>query len=150
MTTTSTFLILTLVLLAAAGPGKDAASERDHTGLQGTWLTVSLVNDGKTLVDEEHPPKEGPVTKLVYDGDRWLVKVDGTTGASGICRVDAAKTAKEIDILDASGVRNNKAKLGIYELSGDMYRYCLAPAGEPRPAEFASKTGSGTSLGAMR
>src|SRR5437764_8215930 len=100
--TTPCFLILTLALLGAAAtdPGKEAASARDLAGLQGTWLTVSLVNNGKTLVDEKHPPKEGPVTKLRYEGDWWMVKVDEKTVASGIFRIDAAKTPKEIDILD--------------------------------------------------
>jgi uncharacterized protein (TIGR03067 family) len=144
-------LFITLALLAAAvDPGRDAASARDLAGLQGIWMTVSLVSDGKTLVDEKHPPKEGSVTKLEYDGNHWMVKVEGKTIASGIFRIDATKTPKEVDILDASGVRNEKSKLGIYELKGDTYRYCLAPAGKPRPAEFASKAGSDYSLGMMR
>ena len=45
---------------------------------------------------------------------------------------------------------DDKTKLGIYELDGDTYRYCLAPAGKPRPTEFASKEGSGHSLGASQ
>jgi len=31
----------------------------DLDQLRGTWLTVSLVHDGKTVVDEKIPPKEG-------------------------------------------------------------------------------------------
>jgi hypothetical protein len=63
------FLLFTTgALMAADVPTKDAPSKGDLDKLQGTWLTVSLVNDGKTLVDEKSPPKEGPATKLVYDG----------------------------------------------------------------------------------
>ena len=112
--------------------------------------SVSLVNDGKTLVDEKAPPKEGPITKLAYDGHKWMVKVGDKTVASGITKLDSTKTPKEIDILDESGVRNEKAKLGIYEIDGDTYRFCLAPAGKPRPTEFASKEGSGHSLGVSK
>jgi uncharacterized protein (TIGR03067 family) len=69
------------------------------------------------------------------------------TVASGIFRIDADKSPKEIDILDESGVRHEKTKLGIYEIEGDTYRFCLAPAGKSRPTAFTSKEGSGHSLG---
>ncbi len=37
-----------------------------------------------------------------------------------------------------------KVKLqGIYEVNGDTYRYCIAPAGKDKPNEFSSKEGSG-------
>lgn len=136
------FLILTTGLLLAA-PG-------DLDKLQGTWRTVSLVNDGRVLVGENVPPQPGPATKLVYEGNRWLIRVGDKTVASGIFKVDAIKVPKEIDILDESGMKNDKTKLGIYELDGDTYKYCLAPAGKPRPLEFASPMGSGYSLGVSR
>jgi uncharacterized protein (TIGR03067 family) len=136
--------------MAAGGPTKDASPKGDLEKLQGTWLTVSLVNDGKTLMDDKSPPKEGPVTKLVYDGDRWIIKVGDKVVASGVFKIDSTRKPKEIDILDESGIRNEKAKLGIYELDGDTYKYCLAPAGKPRPTGFTSKEGTGHSLGVMR
>ena len=136
--------------MAADVPTKDAPSKGDLDKLQGTWLTVSLVNDGKTLVDEKSPPKEGPATKLVYDGNRWMVKVRDKTVASGVLKIDPAKKPKEIDIMDESGTKNEKTKLGIYEIDGDTYKYCLAPAGKPRPTDFTSKEGSGDSLGVMK
>jgi uncharacterized protein (TIGR03067 family) len=134
----------------AAASGQDAASKSDLDKLQGTWVTESLVNDGKTLVDEKSPPKAGPATKLAYEGDKWLIKVGDKTVASGVFKIDATKKPKEIDILDKTGAKNDKTQLGIYELQGDTYRYCLAPAGKPRPTEFASKAGSGHSLGVMK
>jgi len=36
--------------------------------------------------------------------------------------------------------------LGIYELERDSYKVCFAPAGKPRPTEFASIRGSGQIL----
>lgn len=133
------------LLILAAGLLLAAPSDLDR--LQGAWRTVSLINDGKVLVGENVPPSPGPATKLVYEGNRWLIRVGEKTVASGIFKVDAARRPKEIDILDESGMKNDKAKLGIYELDGDTYKYCLAPAGKPRPAEFASPEGSGYSLG---
>jgi uncharacterized protein (TIGR03067 family) len=137
-------------LMAADGPSKDDSSKGDLDRLRGTWLTVSLVTNGKTLVDEKTPPREGPATKLAYEGNRWMIKVGDRTVASGMFTIDATKRPKEIDILDESGTRNEKTKLGIYEVEGDTYRYCLAPAGKPRPKEFTSKDGGGDSLGVMK
>ena len=140
------FVILAIGLLVAAdNPGKG-----DLDKLSGTWLTVSLVSDGKTLVGEKDPPKKGPATKLAYEGNKWMVKVGDKTVAMGIFKIDATKTPKEIDIMDESGMKNDKTKLGIYELDGDSYKYCLAPAGKPRPTEFTSKEGSGHSLGVSK
>jgi uncharacterized protein (TIGR03067 family) len=144
------FFILTTGLMAADGLARDEPSKSDLDKLSGTWLTVSLVNNGKTLVDEKDPPKEGPPTKLAYDGNKWMIKVGDKTVASGTFKIDSTKKPKEIDILDESGMKNDKTKLGIYELNGDTYKYCLAPAGKPRPTEFTSKEGSGHSLGASK
>ena len=132
--------------LLAAGAADDKATQNELAKLRGTWLTVSLVNDGKTLVDDKTKPT-GPATTLVYDGDKWMVQVGDQTVAHGTFKVDVAKTPKEIDVFDESGLSNDRTKRGIYEISGDTYRFCLAPAGKPRPTEFSSKPGSGHSLG---
>jgi uncharacterized protein (TIGR03067 family) len=135
---------------AADGSDKADPSKSDLDNLRGTWLTVSLVNDGKVLVDEKTPPRDGPTTKLAYEGDKWMIRVGDMTVAKGVFRIDATKTPKEIDILDETGKKNAKTKLGIYELDGDRYKFCLAPAGKPRPTEFKSKEGSGWSLGVSK
>jgi uncharacterized protein (TIGR03067 family) len=141
------FLVFTIgALMAADDSAKVDLSMADLEKLRGTWLTVSLVNDGKTLVDENTPPKEGPATKLAYEGNKWLIKVGDKTVASRVLKIDSTKKPKEIDILDASGAVNEKTKLGIFELDGDCYKFCLAPAGKPRRTEFASNPGSGHSL----
>jgi uncharacterized protein (TIGR03067 family) len=144
----SCFLLLASACLAAASGADKGKTDLDK--LQGTWVTVSLVNDGKTLIDEKTPPKKGPATKLAYEGNKWLVKVGTKTVAYGTFKIDATKSPKEIDIFDDTGMKNANTKLGIYELDGDTYKFCLAPAGKPRPAEFTSKEGSGVSLGVSK
>ena len=142
------FIVISIgAIMATKGHGLGDPSKVDLEKLQGTWLTVTLVSDGDTVVDEKTPPKPGPTTKLVYDGNKWLIKVGDKAVASGIFKIDSTKKPKEIDILDDSGVKNDKTKLGIFELDGDTYKFCLAPAGKPRPSEFTSKAGSGHSLG---
>lgn len=107
-------LVVIGALMAAVGPGSTKSSAADRDRLQGTWRTVSLVNDGKTLVGENAPATDGPAIKLVYRADRWLIRVGDQTVAGGKFTLDPAKKPKTIDILDESGAHNEKAKLGIY------------------------------------
>lgn len=137
----SGLLLAAGLLLATQDPGGD-----DLQKLQGTWLTVSLVTSGKAVMDENLPPKPGPVTRLVYEGNQWKVRVGEKTVATGTWKIDSTRTPKEIDIMDESGMKNEKTKLAIYELEGDTYRYCIAPAGKPRPTEFSAKEGSDNAL----
>lgn len=140
----ATCLLLVVAGVAMAWDGKD-----DRDKLHGTWATVSLVSDGKALVDDK-TPKDAPATKLIYEGDKWMIKVGDKVVAGGIFKIDATKSPKEIDVYDESGKKNDKTKLGIYELNGDVYKFCLAPAGKPRPTSFTSKEGSGHSLGVSK
>jgi len=84
------FLILTMSLLAAAA-GPEIG---DLAKLRGTWLTVSLISDGKTLVDEKTLPQKGPITKLRYEGNKWMVLVGDKTVASGIIKGGLDKNAE--------------------------------------------------------
>ncbi|MDB5351410.1 MAG: hypothetical protein JWN86_2657 [Planctomycetota bacterium] len=134
-------------LFAADGPKPGANPAGDLEGLRGTWVTVSLVNNGRTLVDETSPPTTtGRITKLAYNGNSWMVRLGDKAVATGITKIDSTKTPKEIDVMDESGMKNARTQLGIYKLDGDTYTYCVAPPGKPRPTEFASKEGSRHSL----
>jgi uncharacterized protein (TIGR03067 family) len=136
--------------LSTGDSSKVDPSKSDLEKLQGTWLTVSLINNGKTLVDEKSAPADRPATKLVYQGTKWLIQVGDKTVAEGTFAIDSTKKPKEIDIMDGSRTKNDKTKLGIFELNGDTYRFCLAPEGQPRPTEFTSTAGSGHSLGVSK
>lgn len=137
-------------IIATNGPSNGGSSMSDLEKLRGTWLTVSLMNNGKTLVDEKSPQNEGPITKLSYEGNQWMILVGGDTVANGIFSIDDTKKPKQIDIMDESGATNEKTALGIYEIDGDTYKYCLGAPGKPRPKDFTSKAGDGASLGVMK
>ena len=139
---------LLLLSLLPADDKKDP-NAADRQRLQGTWITSYLVNDGKTIIDSKTPAK-GPETKLVYEADKWLIKVGDKTVASGVFTIDATKSLKEIDILDGSGKINDKTRRGIYTVDGDVYKYCLAKTGDPRPTDFTADKGSSRSLGLMK
>ena len=133
--------------MATDNAAKDDTSKSDLDKLRGTWLTVSLINDGKTLQDEKTPAKEGPTTKVAYDGDKWMIKVGDKTVAKGILKVDSSKKPKEIDILDESGMKNEKTKPR-YLRNRRRHVQVLSshPPVKPRPTEFTSKEGSGHTL----
>jgi uncharacterized protein (TIGR03067 family) len=150
MKTVAILILLTGLLSAPECPSKDDPSKNDRAKLTGTWVSVSLVSDGKTLIDEKTPPAERARTKLVYDGNKWMVRVGDKIVAKGIIAIDATKTPKEIDVMDGSGTRNEKTRLGIYELEGHTYRYCVAGPGAPRPTEFVSRAGTRHSLGVSK
>jgi uncharacterized protein (TIGR03067 family) len=84
--------------------------------LTGTWLTVSFVHDGKTPVGANVPPKEGPTTKLAYDGNKWMVKVEDKVVAKATSKIDSTKTPTEIDVMDESWMKSGETKLGIHEM----------------------------------
>ena len=135
--------------MAARGRRKTDASKQDLDKLQGTWLTVSLVHNGRTLYDGKKPPDDS-AARLVYRGNQWIVKVVEKTVARGMFKIDARKKPKQIDVLDETGMKNEMTKLGIYEIKGDTYKFCLASAGKRRPGKFESKEGSGVSLGVSK
>jgi uncharacterized protein (TIGR02246 family) len=122
---------------------KDGPAEDDLKALQGTWVTLKLVTNGKVEVDLKEPPKEGPASTLTYDGHKWVVKAGDKELASGTSKLDPSKTPKHIDLTHESGPLKGQTVLGIYKLVGDEYSACIAAPGKARPTEFASQAGNG-------
>ena len=58
----------------------------------------------------------------------------------------AATTPKSIDYVIADGPDKGKTQLGIYELDAGTARFCFAPPGQPRPAEFKTNPGDGRTV----
>jgi uncharacterized protein (TIGR03067 family) len=127
------------LLLAAKGAQQDTA-QGELKKLQGTWSRVSAVTNGKPA-----PEEEVKQSTLTIKGDKYVLKLGDQT-RQGNLKVDPTKQPKTIDIISAQGPNKGKNLLGIYELEGDTFRYCVAAPGKERPTEFASKPGSGTSL----
>lgn len=118
----------------------------DVNALQGTWVTLKIVMDGKVELDLSEPPSEGPVSTLAYGGHKWVVKLGANELASGTSKLDSTTTPKHIDLNHESGPLQGKTLLGIYKLDGDEYTACIAAPGKDRPTEFASIEGSGQRL----
>lgn len=122
---------------------KDDPTKKDLKALQGTWVTLKLVVDGKVLVDLKEPPKDEEAGTLTYNEHRWVLKLGDKELARGTSKLDPTKTPKQIDLIHESGPNKGKTLLGIYELDGDDYKGCVAAPGKKRPTEFTSTEGSG-------
>ena len=108
----------------------------DLDRLQGTWNLVSAIQDGNAL-----PEDKVKQTTIVFKGDtfRFPGSAEYATSRAGTIKIDATKTPRQMDAISTE----KEVMLGIYELHGDNYKVCFAPAGKPRPNELTSKPGSG-------
>ena len=111
----------------------------DLDRLRGTWNLVSAIQDGNAL-----PEDKVKQTTIVFKGStfRFPGLAEYATSKSGTIKLDETKTPKEMDAISTE----KEVMLGIYELEGDSYKVCFAPAGKPRPTEFTSTPGNGQIL----
>lgn len=132
--------------MATGGDQKEDPAKDDLKALQGAWVTVRLVIDGRTLIELKEVPKEGPLSTITYDGHNWVIKFSTNELMKGTSKLDATKKPKQIDLSNETGPDKGKTLLAIYELDGDEYKVCIAAPGKDRPTEFSSKEGSGQRL----
>jgi uncharacterized protein (TIGR03067 family) len=108
--------------------------------LQGEWTPVTLTTNGQPLAEAMllfgSRTVTGNETKVIFGGQVMVhAKV----------RIDESRTPIGIDYLNVGpGAKN--VTLGIIDFDGDVVRFCMAPAGGSRPAEFSSEKGSGRIL----
>jgi len=121
-----------------------AAIQDELKRFEGTWSYASVVADGKPA------PKESlKASRLVLKGDRFTMTTPESTH-KGTYSVDPTVTPKTIDVTFIEGPRAGKTIKGIYDLTGDTCKVCIALDDQPRPTEFASKPGNGYVLEILR
>ena len=137
-------IVAAVVLLAGLGAwagaddgDKKEAIKREMKKFEGTWVMASGEKDGKPV-----PADVVKKARLVIQGDRHTVKVGDDTYV-GTHTLDPSKTPKAIDIVDTEGPFKGKMIKGIYELTDEAFRICVAPPDKDRPKEFTSKSGTG-------
>jgi uncharacterized protein (TIGR03067 family) len=119
---------------------KAEAVKRDLKKFEGTWMMASGENDGKPLAADVVKK-----ARLVIQGDRHTVKVGDDTYV-GTHVLDPTKSPKTIDVKDTDGPFKGKTVKGIYELTDEAFRVCVAPPDKDRPTEFTTKSGTGMLL----
>src|SRR4029077_12965128 len=128
-----TLMVLIAVTIIAADGPKDDAVKKDLDQLKGTWIATSYVKDAKPA-----PESELKMMKLTIAGDQ-VTFTKGKDARKSTYKLDPAQKPKTVDIVMIDGPDKGKTLLGIYELTGDDFKLCLAILDKPRPKEFAAK-----------
>jgi uncharacterized protein (TIGR03067 family) len=126
-------IILVAIVSIAADNPKDAAIKKDLEQLKGTWKATTYVKDGKPA-----PDTDLKMMKLIIAGDH----VDFTKGKDirkSTYKLDPTQKPKALDIVMIDGPDKGKTLSGIYEITGDDFKICLAVLDRPRPKEFTAK-----------
>jgi uncharacterized protein (TIGR03067 family) len=128
-------------LLCAAAAPNEGADNKDLEKLQGKWVLVSLVVDGKAAEEDEIKDRF-----LVVKGERaTFMYKDKERGAASL-KVDPGQSPAHYDITYEDGPAKGTTLKGIYKFEGDTLTMCAGGIGKGRPTEFASKPGSGAML----
>jgi uncharacterized protein (TIGR03067 family) len=131
------WVILAAVLMVAGDQAKDDP-KKDLEPLQGTWKGVSGENDGNPIAEDAAKNQE-----LIVMGDKYTLKVGGKEEEQGTLKLDPTKTPKTMDITITSGMDKGKTQLAIYQIDGDTFKICYAPAGsKDRPKQLSTKAGN--------
>lgn len=106
--------------------------------LQGEWSPLELITSGKPLETAYLPygsrSHSGFETKVVFGGQTMMhAKV----------RFNESVAPIEVDYLNLAGKGKGSVSLGLFRWDGEEAVYCIAAPGDPRPADFSSKAGSG-------
>jgi uncharacterized protein (TIGR03067 family) len=128
-------------------------TERKMVNLQGNWVCVSAVVDGKPI-----PEETVKALKLELTGEQYTTRNGDTVLFKGGYQLDPSRNPLEIDIIALEGAEKGQVALGIFRLDkdtlvkegdrgfqlADRLNLCYAmPPAKERPKTFASSPGSG-------
>jgi uncharacterized protein (TIGR03067 family) len=119
--------------------------EKELRLLEGTWQQVSVQSNGQT---EDFVPATAP--RLVIRGSLFEVKVDGKVLQSGKLTIDSRTKPFRIDQVVTEGMGKERIYPGIYKLTGDELRMCVARDDVARPTDFTAGAGSGLAVQVYR
>ena len=129
-TRTGLLALAALLLLAAAPTEKQIADDKEK--MAGTYKLFILEINGKSIDADQIRTFEVKVAR-----DTIAIKANANERASTY-RIDPTKDPKTIDL-----VWQGKTTLGIYSISGEKLKLCLAAEGsKKRPNDFETKRGS--------
>jgi uncharacterized protein (TIGR03067 family) len=119
-----------------AEAAKREAIAADRKALDGTWVGVVALRDGKRIVEDE-----ASQIRLTIVGDRYTLE-RGDKIDRGISRIDPTSSPKTIDLAIIDGEYKGQTWRGLYQIEGDTLKGCFDPSGKERPTRFASAPGS--------
>jgi uncharacterized protein (TIGR03067 family) len=107
--------------------------------LEGEWIPVHLVLDGKAMPDQWL--SFGSRTMV---GNEMKVVFGGQTMVHARVRIDETATPMAVDYLNLDGKQAGTVSRGLMDWVGDEPRFLIAGPGQPRPADFNVKLSTGT------
>lgn len=107
--------------------------------LEGEWIPVHLVRDGKAMPDQWL--SFGSRTAV---GNEVKVVFGGQTMVHARVRIDETATPMAVDYLNLDGKAAGSVSRGIMDWVGDEVRFLIAGPGQPRPADFSVNLTTGT------
>jgi uncharacterized protein (TIGR03067 family) len=125
-------LALTSALVLTAGAAAQDA-KKEQALLQGKWKAVKIEIEGKEI-----PADELAKLKITVEGDKFIGQKDNNEQEKNLMKLDPTKKPKAIDLTPQSGPSEGMTLQGIYELTGDTLKMCLALPGANRPDAFAA------------
>lgn len=125
-----------------AADSSDNAVRKELEKFRGTWKFESLVVNGNTMALDM---VKG--ARLTCDGDKFTYTEKDPSGkdqtSHGTFTIDPSKSPKTIEITFTDGPNKGERLAGVYDITGDTYRVCLAMPGGKPPTSFESKPNSG-------
>src|SRR4051794_24542440 len=106
--------LLFISALIGVQPGE---KETDLDRLQGTWIVVSLVEEGKAV-----EAKETEILEVVIEKDVFKVFEKGKMVVQDKIKLDPTKTPKAIDFTHVGGDDKGKTEPGIYVFEKDLLK----------------------------
>lgn len=119
-------------------PPVSPAVAKELQRLQGVWQIEAQVDDGAKATT-----KELQNAMVCFGRDSFLFRRSDDLMQIGMIKLDTAKTPKTVDASIVRGPQKGEVMLGIYSLEGDTLKVCFQTAGQERPDDFNSKSGSG-------
>jgi uncharacterized protein (TIGR03067 family) len=135
------FIAASVAVVTATAVWSFVAAAQGRAGLTelvGNWREVSRVRDGASV-----PSAALGRMKQESDG-KTATMLGGRVVYEGLASVWPESSPKEIDYLQTSdGDGKGQVRRGIYEVTGNTMRICLARPRADRPKAFSSEPGSG-------
>ena len=124
------------ILIAGTG---DPTTKAEIEKMQGTWLVVKQVADGRDASQKELADAD---IKLIVKDLSYTVIFGGKKLTEGKLNVVASKSPTQLDATDSDGPLKGQARPAIYKFENNLWIVNFGKAGQVRPTDFTSKEGS--------
>jgi len=108
--------------------------------LQGSWSITSLSMEGQEL-----PASMFANGSIVVKGNRFTSLGMGAV-YEGTLTLDSSANPRQLDMNFDAGPEKGNVNFCIYEISGEIWKLCIATRGMVRPPAFISTPGSDIAL----